>query len=93
MARLLEDLELGTPVFLGESRVGDVRGVYAEGEARLAEYITVHWADRGEVLLIPTKDVAALEAKGVVLMLDDPRAYASFPAFDESKHPTIRRLR
>jgi len=93
MARLLEDLELGTPVYLGESRVGEVRGVFAEGAARLAEYLVVHWAERGEDLLIATKDVASLEAKGVVLLLDDPRAYAAFPAFDEAAHPAIRRLR
>ena len=93
MARLLEDLEPGTPVYLGETRVGEVRAVYAEGAARLAEYIAVHWNDRGESLLIPTKDVASLEAKGVVLMLDDPKLYAGFPTFDEAAHPTIRRLR
>ena len=93
MARLLEDVELGTPVYLGQSRVGDVRGVYAEGDARLAEYLVVHWNDRAADLLIPTKDVASLEAKGVVLMGEDPRVYAGMPDFDPGVHPTIRRLR
>ena len=35
MARTLETLDLGTPVFCGENRVGDVRGLYAEGSARV----------------------------------------------------------
>ena len=93
MARLLEDVELGTPVFLGQSSVGDVRGVYAEGNARLAEYLAVHWNERAVDILIPTKDVASLEAKGVVLMGEDPRVYSIMPAFDPAVHPTIRRLR
>jgi hypothetical protein len=93
MARLLEDIELGTPVYLGESRIGSVRGVYAEGDARLAEYIAVQWTSRAVDVLIPTKDVMSLDEKGVVLMGEDPRTYASMPAFDESVHPTIRKIR
>jgi hypothetical protein len=93
MARLLEDIELGTPVYLGESRIGFVRGVYAEGEARLAEYIAVHWNSRAADVLIPTKDVLSLDARGVVLMGEDPRTYASMPDFDEAVHPTIRKIR
>jgi hypothetical protein len=93
MARLLEELDPGTPVYLGDERVGFVRGVYAEGDARLAEYLSIEWTARAAVLLVPTKDVAALEDRGVVLMGDDPRAYTAMPTFDEASHPTIRKLR
>jgi hypothetical protein len=92
MARLLEDLEVGTPVYLADSQVGEVRGVYAEGGARLAEYLAVYWGARGAEVLIPTKDVQSLEPKGVILMGEDPRAFASHPAFDVANYPTIRRI-
>ncbi|MBV9103950.1 MAG: hypothetical protein JO060_10175 [Candidatus Eremiobacteraeota bacterium] len=92
MTRLLENLEPGTPVYLGDRRVGSVRAVYAEGAARLAEYVCVDWTDRGTELLVPTKDVLSLEDKGVILMGDDPRAYADIPAFDEASYPTIRKI-
>jgi hypothetical protein len=92
MARLLEDLETGTPVYLAEHQVGEVRGVYAEGDARLAEYLAVYWGPRNEEVLLPTKDVQSLEAKGVILMGEDPRTFASLPAFDIAMHPTIRRI-
>ena len=49
MARTLETLDLGTPVFVGEVRVGDVRGLYAEGAARSVEWLVVDWESRGEV--------------------------------------------
>ena len=39
MARTLESLEPGTPVYAGATRVGEVRGVYAEGDARMAELL------------------------------------------------------
>ena len=93
MARLLEDLESGTPVYIGESRIGDIRGVYAEGSARLAEYLVIHLDERSEDLLIPTKDVAALDSKGVILMGDDATTYADVPAFEAASYPTIRKLR
>jgi hypothetical protein len=92
MARLLEDLEPGTPVYLGNERVGFVRGVYAEGSARLAEYVAVEWTKRGSVVLIPTKDVLTLEDKGVILMGDDARPFAELPDFDAGRYPTIRQI-
>jgi hypothetical protein len=93
MARLLEDLEVGTPVYLGDDRVGEVRGVYAEGAARLAEYLAIFWSKRATEVLIPTNDVAAIEEKGVILMGDDARAYADRPSFDEASYPTIRKIK
>ena len=93
MARLLEDIEPGTPVLLGIERIGEVRGVYAEGSARLAEYIAIWWASRSAVLLVPTKDVASLDETGVTLMGDDARTYAEIPTFDEARYPTIRKIK
>jgi hypothetical protein len=93
MARLLEEIDPGTPVYLNELRIGAVRGVFAEGNARLAEYLLVEWSERGENVLVPTKEIATLEAKGVVLMGEDPQAYVAIPAFSEANYPTIRRLR
>ncbi len=93
MARLLEDIEPGTPVYMNESHVGSIRGVFAEGDARLAEYVLVEWTERAEDVLVPTKEIATLEAKGVVLMGEDPQAYVAIPAFNAANYPTIRRLR
>jgi hypothetical protein len=93
MALLLEDIEPGTPVYLNDDLVGSVRGVYAEGAARLAEYLLVAWTDRNVEVLVPTKEVASLEAKGVILMGEDPEAYRVIPPFNEANYPTIRRLR
>jgi hypothetical protein len=93
VARLLEDIDAGTPVFLGDELVGTVRAVYAEGDARLAEYLCVDWTARATLVLIPTNDVESLDDRGVVLMGDDPRAYDVMPAFDEASHPTIRKIR
>lgn len=92
MAKMLEDLEPGTPVYLGDVRVGYVRAVYAEGAARLAESLLVAWTARSAELLIPTRDVAAIEEKGVILMGDDPREYAEIPEFNEANYPTIRKI-
>jgi len=92
MARMLEDLEPGTPVYLGDLQVGFVRAVYAEGDARLAESLLVEWTARSAELLIATKDVASIEEKGVILMGDDPRDYAEIPDFDEANYPTIRKI-
>jgi len=93
MARLLEDLDPGTPVFLSETCVGYVRGVYAEGAARLAEYLLVEWTDRNVDVLVPTKEVASLEDRGVILLGEEPRIYVALPAFDAANYPTIRKLR
>ena len=63
MARTLETLDLGTPVFCGEERVGDVRGLYAEGTARAVEWVVVDWVSRGEVAVPATKE--SLNAGGI----------------------------
>jgi hypothetical protein len=88
----LEELEPGTPVRIAEQRVGEVRGVYAEGEARVAEYLAVHWDSRGADILIPTRDVEALDNAGVILM-GDRRSYETTAVFDPANLPMVRRLR
>jgi hypothetical protein len=91
MARTLETLDLGTPVYCGEKRVGSVRGLYAEGSARAVEWVVVAWDGRGEVA-IPAIDVGSVDERGVTLLQTDVRSYDGVPEFDESRFPTVRKL-
>ncbi len=91
IARTLETLDLGTPVFCGEERVGDVRGLYAEGAARAVEWVVVDWAARGDVA-VPAIEVGSVEDRGVTLIQSNPRDYESLPAFTEERFPTVRKL-
>ena len=91
MARTLETLDLGTPVFCGDTRVGSVRGLYAEGAARSVEWVVVAWNGRGDVA-IPAIDVANVDEHGVTLLQTDPHSYDGTPAFEESRFPTVRKL-
>jgi hypothetical protein len=91
MARTLETLDLGTPVFCGETQVGTVRGLYAEGESRAVEWVVVAWDGRGNVA-IPAIDVGTVDEHGVSLMQSDPRSYDGTPEFEESRFPTVRKL-
>lgn len=91
MARTLETLALGTPVYCGETRVGDVRGLYAEGSARAVEWVVVDWAGRGEVA-VPAIEVGTVDDRGVGLLQQEPREYEGLPAFNEERFPTVRKL-
>ncbi len=91
MARTLETLDIGTPVFCGETRVGTVRGLYAEGSARAVEWVVVAWNGRGDVA-IPAIEVGDVDEKGVTLLQADVRSYDGAPEFDESRFPTVRKL-
>ena len=91
MARTLETLDLGTPVFCGEERVGDVRGLYSEGASRAVEWVIVNWASRGDVA-VPALEVATVDDHGVTLLQDDPATYATLTMFDEAKFPTVHKL-
>ncbi|MGH7714581.1 MAG: hypothetical protein ACREML_01170 [Vulcanimicrobiaceae bacterium] len=94
MARRLETLDPGTPVFCGEKRVGAVDGVYAEGNAEVAEYMVVRWESRDNTpVLIATKDVETLESRGVTLIGDDPQQYVTAPKYEEKLYPSLRRIR
>jgi len=92
MARTLETLDLGTPVFCGETRVGDVRGLYAEGSsARSVEWVVVDWAGRGDVA-VPAIEIGSVDERGVTLIQAEPREYEGLPAFNEQRFPTVRKL-
>jgi hypothetical protein len=91
MARTLETLELGTPVFCGETRVGSVSGLYAEGSARAVEWVVVDWPERG-LVAIPATEVEGISDAGVTLMHGEPHSYDDLVNFDESRFPTVRRL-
>ncbi|GAC1658027.1 MAG: hypothetical protein NVS9B12_10370 [Vulcanimicrobiaceae bacterium] len=91
MSKLLEEIEPGTHVFVGDERVGEVRGVYCVGESKLAEYLHVFWSSLQDGLLVPTSEVRTIESRGVVLQgpLD---AYGDFARFDPDARPDITRL-
>ena len=92
MAKLLEDLEPGTAVFVGEAFVGEISAVYAEGDARRADYLAVHWDSRNAQVLVATSDVQALEPRGVILVGSEPETYATLAVFDEARMPQLRKL-
>ena len=92
MAARLETLDPGTPVFCGELRVGDVRGVFAEGESKLAEYLVIRWDSRDADVLVATRDVDSIDTRGVILQGSDPQAYESLATYEPQDHPTIRKI-
>jgi hypothetical protein len=68
--------------------------VFAEGKSQVAEYLAVRWDSRdGLAVLVPTKDVETIEARGVVLMGGDPGQYETAPRYESSLYPNFRRLR
>jgi hypothetical protein len=91
MARTLETLDLGTPVFCGEERVGDVRALYSEGTSRAVEWVVVNWVSRGDVA-VPAIEIGSVDDHGVTLIQSNPGDYDSLPAFNEERFPTIRKL-
>ncbi|MDQ6931014.1 MAG: hypothetical protein M3126_10160 [Candidatus Eremiobacteraeota bacterium] len=92
MSKLLEELPLGTSVFVGEQQVGDVRGIYSLGDSKLAEYLNVYWSTMQTELLVPTTEVRDIEVRGVVLQ-GPIETYADLARFDEPSRPDITRLR
>jgi hypothetical protein len=93
MARTLESLDPGTPVYAGETRVGDVRAVYAEGNARIAELLVVYWDARGEDVAIPTTEVESVDDDSVVLMRRESDQYGDLAPFDAGRFPTMKKLK
>ena len=91
MARTLETLALGTPVFCGETRVGEVRGLYTEGTSRAVEWVIVNWAARGDVA-VPAIEIGSVDDRGVTLIQAEPREYEGLPSFNEERFPTVRKL-
>ncbi|MDB5027651.1 MAG: hypothetical protein JWO66_1340 [Candidatus Eremiobacteraeota bacterium] len=93
MARTLESLDPGTPVYAGSTRVGDVRAVYAEGDARIAELLIVHWDARGEDVAIPTTEVASVDDGAVQLIRQESDQYNDLAPFDAARFPTMKKLK
>ena len=94
MARTLESLDPGTPVFAGSTRVGDVRAVYAEGESRSAEIVVVSWDARdGENVAIPSTEILSVNDDGVQLIRQESDQYADLAPFDASRFPTMKQLK
>jgi hypothetical protein len=92
MARTLESLEPGTPVFAGATRVGEVRAVYAEGDARIAELVIVHWDARGDDVMVPTTEIETIDDAGVQLIRQESDQYADLAPFDPDGFPTMKKL-
>jgi hypothetical protein len=92
MARTLESLDPGTPVLAGETQVGVVAGVYAEGASRSVEIVAVHWDARAEDVAIPSSEIQAIDATGVRLMRQEADQYADLAPFDAARFPTLRRI-
>jgi len=92
MAHTLETLEPGTPVYVGEVRVGDVRAVYTEGNSRQAELVVVHWDDRNEDVAVPATEVGSLDEAGVRLIAPEITTYATLSTFDPVRFPTVHPL-
>lgn len=92
MARTLESLEPGTAVFAGETRVGEVVGVYTEGESRSAELIAVRWHATGAQVGVPATEIESIDDAGVRLIRQEADQYADLAPFDEARFPTMTRL-
>jgi len=93
MARTLESLDPGTPVFAGRTRVGDVRAVYAEGDARIAELLIVHWDAIDADVAVPTTEVASLDGDGVQLIRQEASLSPDLAPFDAARFPTMKKLK
>jgi hypothetical protein len=92
MAHTLETLAPGTPVYVGDQRVGDVRAIYTSGTSRQAEIVVVRWDDRNEDVAVPATEVATVDATGVRLLALELASYATLSAFDPARFPTVHPL-
>jgi hypothetical protein len=94
MARTLESLEPGTPVFAGSTRVGEVRAVYSEGDARSAALVVVSWdARNAENVAIPSTEILSVTDDGVELIRQESDQYADLAPFDPASFPTMKQLK
>jgi hypothetical protein len=88
----LESLAPGTPVFVGDARVGDVRAVYTAGTSRQAELIVVFWDSRGEEVAVPATEVGTIDTLGVKLIAPEVNTYITLARFDPARFPTVHPL-
>jgi hypothetical protein len=94
MARTLESLDPGTPVFAGSTRVGTVRAVYAEGDSRSADLVIVSWdARESENVAIPSTEILSVTDGGVQLIRQESDQYADLAPFDPANFPTMKQLK
>ncbi len=93
MARTLESLEPGTPLLAGPTRVGSVSAVYATGDARSADLIVARWDALGAEVAIPSSEIESISERGVHLMRQEADQYADLAPFDETRFPTLRKLK
>ena len=94
MARTLESLDPGTPVFAGRTRVGEVRAVYAEGDARSADLVIVSWDARGgDDVAVPSTEILSIDDDGVQLIRQESDQYADLAPFDPANFPTMKQLK
>ena len=92
MARTLESLQPGTPVYAGETQVGRVVAVFAEGEARAAELIVVHWNANDDDVAVPAGEIESVDERGVHLMRQEPDQYGDLAPFEAARFPTMKKL-
>jgi hypothetical protein len=92
MAHTLETLEPGTPVYVGDIRVGNVRAVYTEGRSRQVELLVVHWDERNEDVAVPATEVGSVDGTGVRLIAPEVATYATLSTFDPARFPTVHPL-
>ncbi len=92
MAHRLDSLHTGTPVFVGTSRVGEIRGVYADGTSRAVELIAVSWTSRSALVAVAPTDVFAIDDNGVTLIGDDVASYDSLPPFEPAGLTTLHEI-
>lgn len=92
MPKLLEELRSGTPVVDSNgAQVGEIRAVYGSGDAQTAEFLLVHWTQRGEEALLPSDEAMNVDDRGVILR--QPAAfYDDRPAFDPKSNPQLHKL-
>jgi hypothetical protein len=93
MARTLETLDPGTPVYAGSTRVGEVRAVYAEGDARAAEVLSVWWDARGEEVSVPTTEVLSVDDDAVQLIRREADQYNDLAPFDVTRFQAMKKLK
>jgi hypothetical protein len=92
MARTLESLQPGTPVFAGPTRVATVTALYAEGDARSTDVVVVRWDARGDEVMIPSSEVESIDEQGVHLIRREADQYADLAPFDAKRFPTLKKL-
>jgi hypothetical protein len=94
MAHTLEGLTPGTPVFCGDTQVGEVRALYSEGHSRIPALIAVGWmyGGRTDDVAVPAEEVETVSDRGVELIQSDPENYATLASFDPARFPTVHPL-